>query len=204
MDNYEIARDRAREYFLTRDLAKLPPRPGVVQQGDCLCFRFLGCDTRVSLVSGEIRSSLPGMPEWSADFGEALSVYDWLCDAKPDARACGAFCTVNSLPGILMGGSSGLMIGTGTLPEQIDSHPEQFTAAMQVLGGKPFPVGDLGFTLEVFPGVPLLLKFYHADEDFPAQLTVLWDRNMLDFVKYETVYYIAGVLFRRLRSFLAS
>ena len=43
------------------------------------------------------------------------------------------------------------------------------------------------------------LKFYHSDEDFPPSVTLLWDENMLQFVYYETVFYIAGVLLRRLQ-----
>jgi hypothetical protein len=41
-----------------------------------------------------------------------------------------------------------------------------------------------------------MLKFYHSDEDFPAGLTFLWDENTLQFIHYETVFYIAGFLAR--------
>ena len=55
-----------------------------------------------------------------------------------------------------------------------------------------------GIGLPVFPGVSMCLKFYFADEEFPPQLTFLWDKNMLQFVRYETVYYIAGCIRERL------
>jgi len=50
----------------------------------------------------------------------------------------------------------------------------------------------------IFPDLSMQLKFYFADEEFPPSLTFLWDKNILDFVRYETVYYIAGVLRDRL------
>ena len=55
-------------------------------------------------------------------------------------------------------------------------------------------MGDLGFRFPVFGDLSVILKFYRADEDFPASLTLLWDENMLQFVFYETVFYMAGHL----------
>lgn len=201
MDNYEIARDRAREYFLSRRMKFNGTRPGLQKEEDSLCFYFLGSETRVSLTDGRVFCRYGEGEPWEADFSEALSVYDWLCDAKPDAVPGGDFRPVHSLPGVLVGGNGGgtLVISGGSLPELIDRNPEAFVRAYEALGGRSYPTGDLGCMINLFPDLPVVLKFYHSDEEFPAQLTVLWDRNTLDFVKYETVYYIAGVLFRRLR-----
>ena len=55
-------------------------------------------------------------------------------------------------------------------------------------------MGDIGFEFPVFQDIKVILKFYHADEEFPASLTLLWDANLLQFVFYETVFYIAGCL----------
>lgn len=199
MDNYEIARDRAREYFLHYDLRALLRKPGIRVEGEYVCFPFLGSETRVSRETGVVTCLEPS-GEWTeGDFSEALSVYDWLCDAKPDAAESGEFCQVHSLPGVYVGGSGGLMMDGGSLQNLIDRNPDAFRRACCSMNGALWPVGDMGFRLEVFPGLHAVLKFYHSDEDFPAQLTVLWDRNTLRFVRYETVYYIAGVLFRRIR-----
>ena len=56
----------------------------------------------------------------------------------------------------------------------------------------------MGMELMAFADLPVRLKFYFADEEFPASLTVLWDKNILDFIRYETVYYLAACLFSRL------
>ena len=40
------------------------------------------------------------------------------------------------------------------------------------------------------------------DYEFPASLQLLWDTNTLDFVHYETTYYIAGHLLSRLRELM--
>ena len=196
MDNYAIALDRARMRFLEYDGRRLQDRPGVHVDGTQLRFLFLGTEASVSRTSGHVVFSL-GELTWPADYSEGLAVYDWLCDARPDAAASGEFCPVYALPGVTVGGS-GLAITGGSLPERIDRRPEGFRTACAALGGERIPLGDIGFRLPVFPGLSMMLKFYGGDEDFPPSLTFLWDKNTLDFVRYETVYYLAGALCTRL------
>ena len=50
----------------------------------------------------------------------------------------------------------------------------------------------------MFPFLPVQLRFWDADEEFPAQLRFLWDRNTLKFLHFETVYYVIGHLLGKL------
>lgn len=195
-DNYALSLEAARRHFLSYDPGTLARRPGVGQQGPWLTTRFLGAEARIHGQTGKIFLSRDGFEScWEADFSEALSVYDWLCDRKPDAAPSGEFCPVGSLPGVYVGGS-GLSMTGGTLPQRIDRDPQGFQTACTALGAVPVAMGDLGLRLYVFPDLPMLVKFYHGDEDFPPSLTLLWDKNTLRFVRYETVYYIAGCLLK--------
>ena len=69
-----------------------------------------------------------------------------------------------------------------------------FRKACMALGGTPVAMGDLGFVFPLFSDLTLILKFYRADEDFPAAVTLLWDENTLQYIFYETAFYIAGHL----------
>lgn len=194
MDNYAIMARSAAERFLTYDIKTLTRKPGVEDCGTHLAIRFLGERVLVSKATGIIT-----FPERNreANFEEALTVYDWLCDRKETAKAAWEFCPVSSLPGVLVRGN-GLMMTGGDLPAQIDKNPGAFLEKCRCMGGKPLNIGDMGVEILAFPDLPLRLKFYHSDEDFPASLTLLWDKNTLNFIRYETVYYLAGCLFRRL------
>ena len=55
-------------------------------------------------------------------------------------------------------------------------------------------LGDMSFRFPVFDGLTVILKFYHSDEEFPASAILLWDSNTLQYIFYETVFYIAGFL----------
>lgn len=191
-DNYEISLQAAMKRFCGYDMKKLSQKPGVVDRGELLETRFFGMPARICKKTGQI--TVDGEP---ADFCEALGVFDWLCDGKTDAKASGAFCPVSSLPGVLVRGS-GLMMTAQELAELIDQHPDQFRRICKKLGSKTRNNGDICEEIEIFPGLPMQIKFYHSDEEFPPSVTFLWDRNILSFVRYETVYYLAAALKKHL------
>jgi hypothetical protein len=193
MSNYDKMLADALQRFTTYDRAILTRRPGVEGGNEALSTCFLGESVLLNPERGAI--TVGGRP---ADFGEALSILDWLCDGRLDAQASGTYCTVSSLPGVLVSGS-GLSMNGNALAAKIHENPEKFHAACQRMGGESVPMGDIGYCLPIFPGVCVCLKFYFGDEEFAPQLTFLWDQNILQFVRYETVYYIAGCLLQRLR-----
>ncbi len=193
MTNYDIMLQNAKKRFCTYDPRKLVEGiPAWLREGK-ICTCFLGEEVEVELGTGEI--SVGGRP---ANFCEALTIFDWLCDARPDASAAWEFCPITSLPGIFVRGS-GLTMNFTALAEKFDQNPAAFAAAVENVSGKPLPLGDMGCQIMAFPNLPLQLKFYHADEDFPASITPLWDKNILQFIRYETIYYLAGCLRERLR-----
>ena len=44
----------------------------------------------------------------------------------------------------------------------------------------------------------VLLRFWEADDEFPAQLQFLWDRNSMRYLTYETSFYTHGAILDRL------
>lgn len=196
MSNYDKMLEDARLRFTGYDMSALARMPGVEDRGTYLATRFFARQVVVDKATGMI--TLDGK---TANFSQGLSIYDWLCDRKPDAVPAGEYCPVGSLPGVFVGGS-GLGMKPGRLAAAIDRKPDAFRRCCEALGGEEMAMGDMGYRLEIFPGLDLCLKFYFADEEFPPSLTLLWDRNILRFVRYETVYYIAGCLQERLLEML--
>jgi len=50
-----------------------------------------------------------------------------------------------------------------------------FRRAAEALGGRPIETGDAGFSFRVLPNVPLAVVWWAADDEFPANATVLFD-----------------------------
>lgn len=191
-DNYAIQAEDARVRFLHYDQEAMAVR----NDGDFLYLSFCGCPHRVRRADGRIfRQAGAG---WVAadSHGEVLTVFDFLCDAKPHRVAAGEFVSMASLGGHV---HQGLSLHSGALEEAIDREPERFRSACLALGGVPGEGGDLCYDLELLPGLPVRLRFWYSDEEFPPVLDLLWDRNTLDFLRYETTWYAAGVLRRHVR-----
>ena len=170
------------------DMAALAEKSGVEDRDAYLRTSFLAREVLIHKETAAVM--VDGRP---ADFGEGLSVYDWLCNRKPGTAASGEYCLVSSLPGVVVSGS-GLSMAMPRLARAIQEKPEKFRQIMTQMGAKPVKLGDLGYQVQIFPDWVLCLKFYFADEDFDPCLHVLWDKNSLQFVRYETLYYIAGCL----------
>lgn len=189
MDNYQISRDRAQDFFLGFDQEAIIRAWGLERDENSLYVDFFGRKYAVCRKTGAVTRLWTGE---QAGFGEVLSIFDLLCHEGGPKSVSGQYAPVNSLKGRPPMGV-GTDFHTG-IASRFDRDPEAFRRACLSLGGSPVAMGDLGFRFPVFGGLSVILKFYHRDEDFPASLTLLWDENMLQFVFYETVFYMAGYL----------
>ena len=205
-NNYEYAKEKIRPEFLKYDQEAMIRRFSLKYDREFLYLPFIGTEYRVNRQSGEVERLIPTtsgktemlQPE-PGDYMEALSIYDILCYAKPDAALSGRWCLVNSLPGV--GQNNGL--GDNAVTEDaryFDGNPAAYQAACRELGGKEIPCGDIGYEIPVYPFYPVRLRFYLSDEEFPAQLSVLFDENTLRYMHYETTYYVVSCLMRAIRS----
>ena len=191
-DNYAIQAEEARIRFLTYDQSAMP----VQRDGEYLYLRFCGSDYRVCRTDGHLfrRVGEDWLPAYS--HGEVLTVYDYLCDAKPGRAPAREPVSMAHQGGQV---HTNLAAASGSLERAIDRAPDAFRRACEALGGTAAPGGDLCYDLDLFPDLPVRLRFWHADEDFPPSLDLLWDRNTLQFLRYETTWFAAGVLRGRLR-----
>jgi len=190
MDNYQLSRDRAQAYFLNFDQEKIIRDWKLRHDENWLYLTFLGKPYRVCRKSGSIFRVLD---DTQADFSEVLSIFDLLCHEGSSKIVSGQLAPVNSLRGRPRATGVGTDFHSKTAAI-FDRDPKSFRHACEALGGTPVPMGDIGYRFPLFEELPVVLKFYHADEDFPASVTLLWDSNTLDFMYYETVFYIAGFL----------
>lgn len=190
MDNYEISRDRAQTYFLNFDQQAIIDRWGLQYDTDYLYLDFVSRPYRVCRKSGRIDRLFDGS---QAGYSEVLSIFDLLCHKGNDPFLTGRFAPVNSLRGCPV--SAGVNAEFhGKAARYFDENLDLLRSACIALGGTAVKTGDIGFQFPVFDKLSAILKFYRSDEDFPASLTFLWDENTLNFLFYETVFYIAGFL----------
>ena len=193
MNNYELSRDRAQDYFLNFEQTALIERWGLRFDDDLLYVPLFGREYAICRKTGKVTDKGE-----QAGFEETLTVFDLLCHSDGTATASRHFAPVNSLKGAAKGAGVETDFYCG-FAESFDRDPAAFSAACLALGGTPVAMGDMGFRFTMFRDLDVILKFYHADEDFPASLTLLWDEDLLDFMFYETVFYAAGFLLKTIK-----
>ena len=58
--------------------------------------------------------------------------------------------------------------------------------------------GDVSYAIPVFRDFWILFQFWDGDDEFPASIKYLFDENALQFMHYETLWYVMGTLADRL------
>ncbi len=192
MDNYQLSRDRAQAYFLGFDQEQIIAQWNLTSDADWIHVTFLGLPYRICRKTGTVLQE-----DRQAGFEEVLSIFDLLCHESEYKFLSGTYAPVNSLRGRPRAIGVGTNFHAGPAG-RFEQHPERFRRACEALGGVTVDLGDIGYQFPVFGGLSVILKFYFSDEDFPASITLLWDENTLQYLYYETVFYIAGFLLKRI------
>jgi len=84
----------------------------------------------------------------------------------------------------------------GRLTEAYTVHKEKLFTALERLGAKPVDFGDAAFEISFLPMVKVLLVFEDADEEFPASVRLLYDKNSIFYMPHEQLgdisWFLAG------------
>lgn len=202
--NYEISRERAQQQFLDYDQETMIRKFALRSDEAYLYIAFFGRQYRISRTTGAVEGSDDGfVTVIPGDFNVSLSLYDLLCCSRPDCCLTGEFVMTNSLPGTVQTASSG--VGSGMYRSDclyFDGRTELLARACRALGGIPDGKGDVAYRLTVFEFMPMRLEFWQSDDEFEPELRLMWDRNVQSYMHYETLWYAAGHLLRRLRELI--
>ena len=60
----------------------------------------------------------------------------------------------------------------------------------------------MGYIIDIFDFLPIMFIFYDEDSEFPAECKFLWDEKILNFMHYETTFYVVNYLFERLEELI--
>ena len=203
-NNYEQMRDQMRPYFLTFDQEGMIRKFQLAHDCDYLYLRFCGRDYRVGRTTGIV--------EWSedhfescheGDYNESMTIYDILCYSKSDCHLCGEFAPTGSLKGVVLTSmNAGNALVSSRISGFFDANIHLLDQACIALGGIPAGKGDVAYQLPLFDFLPVRFAFWRADEDFPPEIQMLWDTNILSFMHFETIWFAAGHLLSRIEELM--
>ncbi len=205
LSNYERMRQRMAEAFLQYDQAQIIRKFALMHDETFLYVDLLARRHRIHRLTGAVTWSEDGFQtETEAVYSAAMTIYDLLCGAKEHCHLAHEWVNVASLCSIQGGtlakdgdffkNSGRTFSGSGAALDR----------ACRALGGRQQPKGDVSYELALFPFLPLIVRYWEADEDFPASLQMLVDRNILDFLRYETLMFALDYVVHRLNALSAA
>ncbi len=197
--NFEKMADDGRRLFLEHGDEGLAGKYGTTFDDVFLYIRFIGRDYRIGRDSGVVETQLNKGTCWiQAGPGEAMTLYDVFCYGQPLAHPSGEFVNHNSLVHQISASSNpggGLYINH---LRRFEGKSESLKTACEPLGGTFLPKGDVSFELPMFDFLKCRFQYWEADDEFPASIEVFLDKNILQYMHFETTWYASICLLGRI------
>lgn len=202
--NYEIMRDRMRLEFIKYDQGEMVRKFALRQDEKYLYIDFVGRPYRIDRASGVVEWSEDGFATCTeGDYNESMTIYDVLCCSKPDCTLSGRFAPASMLKGTVQSSGLGGKFFQSTADALQGRVPELKRACARL--GEPAKLGgDAAFVLYPFSFLPITLQYWEADEEFPANLKIMFDENIMAFMHYETTYFMVGHILKRILEMMES
>ena len=200
-NNYDLQVDIARDIFLQYNQEALIRKFDLQADGDWIYLRYLNIPCRISRTDGRVEENHGAWIECRS-FNTVMTVYDLLCyhQGPMAPTLMGQWCTVGNFVVTGVTNTEGF---TGKFADRFNGHLQLLKDACEKLGGVPqarMAGADVTCRIPVTSFFPVLLQFWEGDEEFPAKLLLLWDRNADRFLHFETTFYLQGDLLTRLKN----
>ena len=198
--NYEIQRERTRELFFTYDLSEIVDKLHLDSDEEYVYLTYAGWKYRLRKSDAVLETDNGGVTEFHlSDTEDAMTIYDILAYSKPGASPSGEMVQIQNLSRVQNASS---YAGEGIYErygKEYAGRGKELEAACKALGGQAFGKGDVAMRIPLFQDVSVAISFWDADDEFPPVLNLYFDKNMLQYVHYETVWYSANGLMQHIK-----
>ncbi len=204
ISNYDRQVDIARGIFLQYDQQRLIRKYSLSADDRFLYLSYLRIPFRICRESGRIDETVGDMWVECRNFETVMTIYDLLCHGREDRLPplSGQWTTVG---GFAVAGSPGADTFTKEYAVFFDCNMERLPMACKKMGGIMQPLtarADVTCLFPVTDFFSVVLQFWSGDEEFPPKIHLLWDKNAMEYLLFETTYYLQGDLLERLKQIL--
>lgn len=201
--NYDIQADKCKLEFIKMDHKKIAEKFNLKYDEDYLYIYFFSTKYRLNKRTGHIEKTYDNSNYIPAKFNEIMTLLDVLAYSKEDLSLSGKWINVTNLKEVFRTG------GTVTHTDLFAASSKKFSGktdklieACEKLNGRKISQGDVGYIIDIFDFLPIMFIFYDEDSEFPAECKFLWDEKILNFMHYETTFYVVNYLFERLEELI--
>ena len=216
MANFDIMTDDGRRLFLGYDQEEMIRRYSLKHDEKYLYFWFLSFLYRIEKETGYVEE-LPKIltreqyrdrsaqelafpeDEWRRAANEtAMTFYDILCYGKENAAATGEYINLNSLVTMISAAGNP---GDGLFKKyekRFDENAGLVEKTLIRFGGWKEGKGDIAYEFPLYDFMNIRFQLWHADEDFPASVQIFVDTGILQYMHFETVWYMINDFMNRI------
>ncbi|MGM9536663.1 MAG: DUF3786 domain-containing protein [Intestinibacter sp.] len=203
VSNYEIQSDVAREAFLKFNHKDIAQKLDLKQDAEYLYVKFINQEYRLGKKSSVIQRIEDDSTYVDAGFYEIMSILDLLDNvgrfSKHELKASRNFVAPTGLKEVVNAGNTQRNSWIFSRNAKAFSGKlDKLEKACEEIGGVKIDKGDVGYIINIFDYIQLMFVYYDEDSDFEPEIKVLWTDNVLEFVHYETTYYMLEYLFEKI------
>lgn len=203
--NYDKQVDMSRRYFLQYDQELLARKYRLDRDEEYLYVTYLGQQYRIDRQTAAVELREKGGYTECRTYSVVMTIYDMLCHHKGENMTplSGEWTPVGSFAAA--GASPDANLFAQKYADAFSGRTEQLQKACERMGGKLLPRlagADVTAELPAFAFFPVLFQFWEGDEEFSPQIRILWDRITMQYLHFETTYYLQGDLLDRLADIL--
>ena len=202
-DNYDKMLLGAQALFMTHDQEAMIRRWELDRDGDYLYVDYFSQRLRIDRHTGEVSHAVeparvaPGEYRAASFVNTGMALFDLLTRSPYRPQPVGRWCGISTLGGIIGAGHDRTLSNEPTAAK-FQGRTEALARACRRLNGVPFGKSDVGYDIPVFQNFHILFQFWEGDDEFPASIKYLFDENALEFMRYETLWYVMNDLADRL------
>ena len=166
-------------------------------------FGMYGGEFRLPFWSREVVISFPDFAGKFADSGKEINTFDltmlaYYFDQSDGARMTGEWIAFNQIPGGLFYAQAFQGYSGNELAKTFGNDSEAFMNANEILGGRREFFGNLAYSYQVLPRVPIMVVCWLGDDEFPPSYRILFDSNAQHHLVTDAYAILGSSLTRRL------
>lgn len=196
-ENFEVQCRQWRSAFSGYDPERISGILCLKYDKQYLYISYFQTPYRLRLKDGVLEKYVEG--KWSGElyFNETMSIYHLLYYTRDFPSRSGEWIPNDHLDTRTRSGRTSDPLLEG-FAKKFSGHLELLEEACRGLCGEKLAKGDVGYEFQAFEQVPLRMIFWDADEDFPAQVQLLVDSRITDYVHVETTGCMVSDLLEKL------
>ena len=205
MSNYDKMLASAQRLFLGYDQGEIIRRWGLDSDEGFLYADYFGQRLSIDRRTGALaQADAPADGEYRiASFvNDGMALFDLLTYAPARPVPTGRWSGISTLGGII-GAGHDRNLGHEPTAAKFQGKTEALARACRRLGGVPEGKADVGFAIPAFRDFRVLFQFWDGDDEFPASIRYLFDERALQYMHYETLWYVMNSLAERLEYYVS-